>query len=194
MCLHRSNYLLGSACSSGSRWNHLNNVHHAQVLVAENVAMKDEIANVAPAESQAERDAGEWMVRVLVPEWNLDRIQVLTGDGGCLLGAVDFEVVLRFHQEVNLMDVKFVMLERTVLDGPLFHRSLSGHDVGRTIGIEHVLRLAFHVHEELRWALVDVLVEEQRTLYRYGRGAKPAEALLSYAHRARVHIILIATD
>src|SRR6202048_3614856 len=194
MCLHRSNYLLGSACSSGSRWNHLNNVHHAQVLVAENVAMKDEITNVTPAEIHAQRDAGEWMVRVLVPEWNLDRVQVLAGDGGCLLGAVDFEIVLRSHQEVNLMDVKFVMLERTVLDGPLFHRSLSGHDVRRSIGIEQVLRLAFHVHEELRRNHTDVLVEEQRTLYRYGCGAQPGEALLSRAHPADVHIIISATD
>src|SRR5260370_17208574 len=109
MCLHRGNYLLGSACGRGSRSNHLNDVHHAQVLVAENVAMKDEIANVIPAEIEAERDAGEWIARVPVPEWNLDRIQVLAGDSGCLLGAVPFEVLLRFPQEVNLMDVKCVI-------------------------------------------------------------------------------------
>jgi hypothetical protein len=46
--------------------------------MAENVAMKHELTNVTPAEIHAERDAGEWMVRVPVPEWNLDRIQVLT--------------------------------------------------------------------------------------------------------------------
>src|ERR1700682_408023 len=181
MCLHRSNYLLGSGCSIGSRSNHPNNVDHAQVLVAENVAMKDEIANVVPAEIHAERDAGEWMVRVLVPECNLDRIQVLAVDGGCLLGAVEFEVVLRFHQEVNLMDVKCVNFGRTVFDDPLFHRSLSGHDVGRSIGIEQVLRLPLHVHEELRW----ILVEEHRALYRHGCGAKSGEALLSCAHRVK---------
>src|SRR5260370_38979646 len=101
MCLHRGNYLLGSACGRGSRWNHLNDVHHAQVLVAENVAMKDEIANVIPAEIEAERDAGECMVKVLVPEWNLDRIQVLAGDGGCLVCAAAFEAFLAFHQEVD---------------------------------------------------------------------------------------------
>src|SRR5258708_33697883 len=99
MCLHRGNYLLGSACGRGSRWNHLNDVHHAQVLVAENVAMKDEIANVIPAEIEAERDAGECMVKVLVPEWNLDRIQVLAGDGGGLVGAGAVGVVFRFSQE-----------------------------------------------------------------------------------------------
>src|SRR5258708_9702738 len=96
MCLHRGNYLLGSACGRGSRWNHLNDVHHAQVLVAENVAMKDEIANVLPAEIEAERDAGECMVRVLVPEWNLDRIQVLAGDGGGPVGAVSFAAFFPF--------------------------------------------------------------------------------------------------
>src|SRR5260370_8759833 len=136
MCLHRGNYLLGSAGGRGYRVNQLNDGNQAQVLVGENVGMKDEIANVLPAEIEAERDAGECMVKVLVPEWNLDRIQVLAVDGGCLVGAVEFEVVLRFHQEVNLMDVKCVIFERTVLDGPLFHRSLSGHDVGRSIGIE----------------------------------------------------------
>src|ERR1700676_3980221 len=190
MCLHR-NCLLGSACSSGCRWNHPNDVHHAQVLVAENVAMKDEIANVVPAEIHAERDAGEWMFRVLVPERNLDRIQVLAVVGEYLLGAVEFEVVLRFHQEVNLMDVKCVIFERTVLDGPLFHRSLSGHDVGRSIGIEYVLRLPLHVHEELRWVLAYVLVEERRALYRHGCGGKSGEALLSCAYRVKPSNLIV---
>src|SRR5258708_19192318 len=113
MCLHRGNYLLGSACGRGSRWNHLNDVHHAQVLVAENVAMKDEIANVIPAEIEAERDAGECMVKVLVPEWNLDRIQVLAGDGGCPVRAVAFGVVFRFPPGGKFMGVKIVVFERT---------------------------------------------------------------------------------
>src|SRR5258708_35363245 len=96
MCLHRGNYLLGSACGRGSRWNHLNDVHHAQVLVAENVAMKDEIANVIPAEIEAERDAGEWIARVLVPEWNLDRIEVLAGAAGAPPGPLSVRGVLAF--------------------------------------------------------------------------------------------------
>src|SRR6202140_5607150 len=123
--------------------------------------MKDEVANVVPAEIDAERDAGEWMVRVLVPEWNLNPIKVLAIAGGGLPGAADFEVVLRFHQEVNLMDVKPVIFARVVLDGPLFHRPLSGHDVGRSTRIEHRFRRPLHGHEELcRWDLV----EEQRAL------------------------------
>ena len=58
MRLERSNYFLGSACGSGRRWNHLNDVHHAQVLVPENVAVKDESANVISAEVDAEPDTG----------------------------------------------------------------------------------------------------------------------------------------
>jgi hypothetical protein len=48
--------------------------HHARVLVTEDVAVKDEIANVRPAEVEAEPNRGVRMVRVLVPERNLDRI------------------------------------------------------------------------------------------------------------------------
>src|SRR5258708_38528059 len=120
MCLHRGNYLLGSACGGGSRSNHLNDVHHAQVLVAENVAMKDEIANVIPAEIEAERDAGECMVKVLVPEWNLDRIQVLAGDGGGLGGAGVVVVVLRFPPVGNFVGVEWGIFERTGVHRPLF--------------------------------------------------------------------------
>src|ERR1700741_1776499 len=78
--------------------------HHARVLVTENVAMKDEIADIRPAEGEAKLDAGVRMIGVLVPERNQDRIQILAGDGRRLLGTVDLEVVLRLHQEVNLMD------------------------------------------------------------------------------------------
>jgi hypothetical protein len=62
--------------------------------VAEDVAMKDEIPNVRPPEIHAECDAGEGMIRVLVPEGDLYRIKILAIGDNFLLGAIKFEVVL----------------------------------------------------------------------------------------------------
>src|SRR5260370_21619033 len=85
-----------------------------------------------------------------------------------------------------------MIFDRTILDGPLFHRSLSGYDVGRSIGIEQVLRLPFHVHEELWWGHGEVLVEEQRALHRHGGGAQSGEALLSCAHRVKRSDLIVS--
>src|SRR2546422_1186699 len=88
-----------AGCSGGHRWRpHLDDIHHPMVLVLGYVAVKHETADVRAAEVDAQLDAGVWVVRVLVPERNLDHVQVLAGDGRYAVRPVDLEVVLRFHQ------------------------------------------------------------------------------------------------
>jgi hypothetical protein len=98
------------------------NVHHAQILVAEDVTVEDEVAKIIPTEVDTERDAGEWVVGILVPEWNLDHVEVLAGDSRCPLGPIQLEIILRFHEKIKLMEVEFVVFGRAVLDGPFFDR------------------------------------------------------------------------
>ena len=126
----------------------LDDVHHARILVAEDVTVEDEVANVASTEVDKERDAGEWVVGVLVPGRNLDRVEVLASESRRLLGPIQLEIILRFHEKMQLMDVEYVALGRAVLDNPLFDRALGRHDVGGSVGIEYVFRLPFHSHEK----------------------------------------------
>jgi hypothetical protein len=84
--------------------------------MTEEMAVKDKVANVWSAKVEAELNGGVGVGRIPIPEGNLDRIQILAGDGRRLLGAVDLEVVLRLHEEVNLMDVEGVVLRGAVLN------------------------------------------------------------------------------
>ena len=64
--------------------------------MAENVAVKHEVANVRPAEIQAQRDAWERVTGSL-PKWDLDHIQILPHVGWRQLRYVE---VLLFDEEV----------------------------------------------------------------------------------------------
>jgi hypothetical protein len=110
-----------------------NNVHHAQILVVKYVTVKDEIANVRPPEVNTECDARVRVAEISIPGRHLDHVQVLADNRGRLRVSIELEVVLGFDQKVKLVEVKLVVFERPVLDDPLFHSSLGGHDVGRKI-------------------------------------------------------------
>src|SRR5580704_6819475 len=113
--------------------------------------------------------------RVLVPEWNLGHVEVLAGGRRLLLGSIPLEIVLRFHQKMQLMEVEFVVFGRAVLDGPFFDRALGGEDVGFTVGIEHMFWLPFHIHEKR--CRLD-FIEKYRALYGDGRRSKARETRL----------------
>jgi hypothetical protein len=79
-------------------------------------------------------DAGGWIDATILwrrtsAERNLNHIQELTVDGRRLLTAVNLEVVLRQHHEMDLVLVEFVVLAGVVLDEPLLHGSLGGDDL-----------------------------------------------------------------
>ena len=69
-------------------------VHHAQILVAYDVTVENEVANVISTEIDTERDARKWVAGILVPERNLDHVEVLTGDSGRLSGPVQLEIIV----------------------------------------------------------------------------------------------------
>jgi len=76
----------------------------------------DEIADVRPAEVQSNRDAG--IGTLTTPVRHLDGVEKL------LLFWRHRLAVYRQQQEVDLMDVKFVVFLGSILDRPVFHRSL----------------------------------------------------------------------
>src|SRR6202035_4397891 len=114
----------------------------------EDVTVEDEAANVASTEIDKEPDVGVCVVGILVPGRNLDRVEVLASESRRLLGPIQLEIILRFHEKMQLMDVEYVGLGRAVLDNPFFDRALGRHDVGGSVGIEYVFRLPFHSHEK----------------------------------------------
>ena len=101
---------------SSAAWVHPDDRHHAVILVAENVAMVYEVADIESSEVHANRDARIGMVRVSVPVGHLDHVKVLALDRRIGLAAVDLEVVLRQHQEMDLMDMEVMVFQAAVLD------------------------------------------------------------------------------
>ncbi len=149
--------------------------------------MEDEVANVTSAEVDTERDTGIRVSNILVPEWNLDRVEVLACDSRRLLGSIQLEVILRFHQKMQLMEVEYVVLARVIFDGPFFDRTLRGDDVGSSVGIENMFRLSLHSHEKL--CLV-ILVKEYRPRGGYGRQSETRETRPTGVHwRNRANIV-----
>jgi hypothetical protein len=124
--------------------------------------MKDKGPDVRATKIDEQRDAGVGIVGIAVPGRNLDHVEELVEDARSLHRVVGFKVVLRLHQEVHLVEVELVVLQSVILDGPLFHRSLSCGDRRRSVGIEDLLRLALHSHEELLCGLVLVEVDQAR--------------------------------
>jgi hypothetical protein len=88
---------------------------------------------------------------ILVPERNLDRVEVLAGDSRRLLGPIQLETVLRFHEKMKLMEVEFVVLGRAVLVTPYARNA-------RTHSAEQVDQIAASIRE---WGwTIPVLVDE----------------------------------
>src|SRR5215831_6132633 len=52
-------------------------VHHAQILVAQDVAMKHEITDVLSTKVDPKCDTGIRMGRISIPVWNFDRVEKL---------------------------------------------------------------------------------------------------------------------
>ena len=100
------------------------------------VAVVDEVADIESSAVHPHLDAREGMLRVTVPEWHLHRVEELPLDAVIRLSAVHFEVVLTEHQEVILMSVKLMVLQRPVLDSPVLDCTQRGHDAGRIVGVE----------------------------------------------------------
>jgi hypothetical protein len=70
------------------RYN-LDDVHHSQVFMVEDVAVEDEASNVLSTEVNQKRDAGVRMCGVTVPCRHFDHIQILAGSAGACGVAVD---------------------------------------------------------------------------------------------------------
>src|ERR1700751_2185800 len=133
---------------------HPDDCHHAVVLMFSNMAMVGEVAYNGSAKIHPKFNAGERMFPVTIPKRDLDGIQKLTIDASIWPAAVLFKVVLRQHAEVNLVNVKFVVLQGVVLDSPVLHRPLPRDDCRRPIWIEQNRRRPLDGNKELRGRIV----------------------------------------
>ena len=104
-----------------------NDSHHAVILVAQNMAVENEIAHVRTAKVHPQRYA---RIRSRAgPVRHVNRIQILPS-------ARYRNSVLRHFEEVNLVNVELVVFERAVLNRPVFHRTLRRYDRRRIVGIK----------------------------------------------------------
>ena len=92
---------------------HPNDCHHSSILMVENMAMVDEVAHVRPAEihpqSYTRIRTGPGPIR------NIHCVEEL------LLFPLQRMPIHRHRQKVNLVNVKFMVLQRVILDRPVFH-------------------------------------------------------------------------
>jgi hypothetical protein len=100
------------------------------------MAVVHEVANVPPAEVHTNRHARVMVAPISVPVWNLDYVEELSVDAWNGLATIDLKVVLRQHQEVDLMNVELMIFRAAVLDGPVLNAALRGDDRGRIVGAE----------------------------------------------------------
>jgi hypothetical protein len=107
----------------------------------EDVTVEDEGPNIRSAKINQQFDIRERVIGIAVPSGNFDHVEILAGHRRCLLLPVDLEVVLRLHQEVELMKVEFMIFLSMIFYSPLFHRPLRCSDRRCRIGIEDLLRL-----------------------------------------------------
>src|SRR5438309_648213 len=104
----------------------LNDVHHALILMAEDVAVEHESASDVATEIHSQPDAR--IGAAAIPGGQIDRIEILTLDARCRRELP--EIILTFHLKVDLMDVEFMTLVRSVLNGPFLNCPDVRHDGG----------------------------------------------------------------
>jgi len=115
------------------RWQNTNNGHHAIVLVAQDMAVINEIADIGATEIHAHSDAG--IGSRAGPIRHLDHIKELS------VGRVDRHIVSLQQLEMDLVKVELMMFGGAVLDCPILDRTLMSGDRRRSIGVEqHRLR------------------------------------------------------
>src|SRR5215475_6749238 len=131
---------------------HSNNRHHAEVLMGEDMAVINEVADVHAAEIHQQLNIRHRTLGIvcIVPEGHFNHVQELTIDSRGLGRSIDLEVVLREHFEVDLMHVKFVVFLSQVLNDPFLHASLRGNDGRRIVAVKYHRGLSGYGDKELR--------------------------------------------
>src|ERR1700739_222884 len=97
--------------------------HHSAVFVSQDVTVVDKVPRDLTAKIHAQFHA--WIGPGTRPIRHLDRIVILA--------VVDMFTVALHHPEMDLMDMKFMDFESTVLNGPILDGALGGDDGGRVV-------------------------------------------------------------
>src|SRR5215472_11057505 len=155
-------------------WNHLDDVHHSQILMAKNVAMEDKGSSVRSTEVDPQFDIRKRVIGISVPSRDFNHIQELPIDRRRLFHSIDFEVILRFHQEMELMEMELVVFQSVVFHSPFLYCSLRRSNRWRGVRIKNSLRLSCHGHE--KGGGLD-LVKENQSLLRDWRRSQPGKSL-----------------
>src|SRR5260370_3259316 len=130
----------------------------------------------------------------LVPGRQINHVQELAVDGRSLRRSIDLEVLLGENLEVDLVQVEVMALLSYVLNDPFLHRSLSGHDRWRLVGVEHhgLLDCSYLGDEELIGLIV--LAELEDTGGRHWRATESAKPLLASAQSTEIADVVMFTS
>src|SRR5467141_3940800 len=129
----------------------------------------------------------------IVPGRQINHVQELAVDGRSLRRSTDLEVLLGENLEVDLVEVEVMALLGYVLNDPFLHRSLSGHDRRRFVGVEHhgLLACAYLGDEELSCLII--LAEPEDAGGRHWLATEPAKPLLAIAQRSEIADVIMFT-
>src|SRR5882724_9377693 len=129
----------------------------------------------------------------IVPGRQINHVQELAVDGRSFRRSTELEVLLGENLEVDLVQVEVMALLGYVLNDPFLHRSLSGHDRWRLVGVEHhrLLVCAYLGDEELSSLII--LAELENAGGRHWRAAEPAKPLLAIAQRSEISDVIMFT-
>src|SRR5258708_20708369 len=127
----------------------------------------------------------------IVPGRQINHVQELAVDGRRLRRSTDLEVLRGENLEVDLVQVEVMALLGYVLNDPFLHRSLSGHDRWRLVGVEHhgLLACAYLGDEELIGLIV--LAELENAGGRHWLATESAKPLLASVQTSEIADVVI---
>jgi len=91
------------------------------MLLMLHLEIKGKVAYANVSKVHSDRVARKRVFRIPIPRRNLDAVEHLTLDAFVRFAAVEFDIVLRFHQKVSPPYVNVKIVDRSILNRPVFY-------------------------------------------------------------------------